>query len=173
MQPRGSLSDGFKSYDNPLGNEDPLGPDDIGIDLAGMNNAKKVQGQEKAAPRKPPSSSDDDSSSDEDAAIPTPIKQQIQAQSAANLRNAYANQRDAPPPATRAKPLDAYTVNDVCEFVKKLGLPSAAFEHNEVNGLLLSELTMEDLANDLQLKGLHAKRLMRALDDQYPDRLSS
>ncbi|KAK3244498.1 hypothetical protein CYMTET_45892 [Cymbomonas tetramitiformis] len=212
MQPRGSVSDGgFKSYDNPLGNEDPLGPDEVGIDLAvEMNNAKKKQGQEKAAPGNPPdnSSSDEDplgpdevgidlaaemnnakdkqgqekaapgnppdtSSSDEVAAIPAAIKQQIQAQSAASLRNMYTSQSDAPPPATSAKPLAAYTVMDVCEFVKKIGLPSDTFEENEVNGILLSELTMEDLTNDLQLKRLHAKKLMRALGEQYPDRRSS
>eukprot|EP00854_Cymbomonas_tetramitiformis_P006326 gene6326-7580_t len=41
MQPRCSVSDGFKSYDNPLGQEDPLGPDKIGIELADNDAAAK------------------------------------------------------------------------------------------------------------------------------------
>ncbi|KAK3268131.1 hypothetical protein CYMTET_23350, partial [Cymbomonas tetramitiformis] len=54
--------------------------------------------------------------------------------------------------------LQEYTVAEVCQLVEQLGIPSAEFEAQEVNGALLCGLTAEELMEDLELTSAQARR---------------
>eukprot|EP00854_Cymbomonas_tetramitiformis_P013131 gene13131-biopygen13524 len=61
-----------------------------------------------------------------------------------------------------------YTVAEVCQLAQKLGIPSAEFKAQEVNGLLLCGLTANDLVGDLELTSEQAEAMMHAVEEGPP-----
>ncbi|KAK3270389.1 hypothetical protein CYMTET_21213 [Cymbomonas tetramitiformis] len=61
-----------------------------------------------------------------------------------------------------------YTVAEVCQLAEQLGIPSAEFKAQEVNGLLLCGLAAEDLVGNLDLTSEQAEAMMHAVEEGPP-----
>ena len=58
-----------------------------------------------------------------------------------------------------AKPLDSYTVGEVCKLVQGLELDSALFHANTVSGEDLLQLTEQDMREELNMRPLQIRKL--------------
>ena len=69
-------------------------------------------------------------------------------------------------PSISKKPLESYTVDQVCAFVERLEIPSELFKANSVTGEDMVHLTDKDFKTELKLKPLQIRKLRRHMDDQ-------
>jgi hypothetical protein len=62
------------------------------------------------------------------------------------------------------KSVNEYSVEEVEYWVTAIGLPTAAFTENAVDGEMLLSLTMEDMMGDLGLSKLQGTNSMNCAD---------